>query len=231
MTQGWTRTAKLRQYTRKITTVASNFSQYLALPLRNSADYQAGRCAHAVAIFLRHVGQHCIRHVAAHYASSKSGADPSLSDEVKEVPQLPIGLYQDSISEHASMNPRGEAWTMPADPLPYREPVHKGPASGACQLYDHLKPLSDFDNRDRVRNHGWNEHNQNRSFSKRIKRKQRKAVVDESTKAKRESIALYCIANSHDSRESNIRIVSALCVNSPCARNDLRLTILLITSH
>ena len=38
---------------------------------------------------LRHVEQHCIRHVAAHYASSKSGADSSLSDKVKEVPQLP----------------------------------------------------------------------------------------------------------------------------------------------
>ncbi len=78
----------------------------------------------------------------------------------------PIGLYQDSISEHASLNPRGEAWTMPADPLPYRDPVHNGPASGACQLYDHLKPLSVFDNRDRVRNHGWNEHNQHCSFKK-----------------------------------------------------------------
>ncbi len=36
---------------------------------------------------------------------------------------------------------------------------------------------------------------------KKIKRKQRKAVVDESTKAQRESIALSCI--SHASRESN----------------------------
>ena len=92
---------------------------------------------------------------------------------------------------------------MPADPLPYRDPVHKGPASGACQLYDHLKPLSDFDNRDRVRNHGWNEHNQHCSFKKRIKRDQRKNLTDERTKAQRESIALSCIANSHASRESN----------------------------
>ena len=105
----------------------------------------------------------------------------------------PIGLYQDSISEHASLNPRGEAWTMPADPLPYRDPVHKGPASGVCQLYDHLKPLSDFDNRDRVRNHGWNEHNQHCSFKKRIKRDQRKNLTDERTKARRESIALLIL--------------------------------------
>jgi hypothetical protein len=60
------------------------------------------------------------------------------------------GPYEYSIIEHASLNPRGETWTLPADPLPYRDPAHKGPASGACQLFNHLKPLNDFDNGQRL---------------------------------------------------------------------------------
>jgi len=51
------------------------------------------------------------------------------------------GPYEDSIIEHVSLNPRREAWTLPADSMPYRDPAHKGPASGACQPYNHLKPL------------------------------------------------------------------------------------------
>jgi hypothetical protein len=60
------------------------------------------------------------------------------------------GPYEDSIIEHVSLNPRREAWTLPADSMPYRDPAHKGPASGACQPYNHLKPLNDFDNGQRL---------------------------------------------------------------------------------
>ena len=90
----------------------------------------------------------------------------------------PLGIYQANTVEHASLNPWGERWTRPARPLPYRDPAHKGPASGACQPYNHFKPLNDFDQRNQVRNHSLNSNCQHRSVSKTVKRKQRKDLID-----------------------------------------------------
>jgi hypothetical protein len=129
------------------------------------------------------------------------------------------GPYEDSIIEHASLNPRGEAWTLPADPLPYRDPAHKGPAAGACQPYNHLKPLNDFDNGQRLYKQDRNY--KQRNFSAHSSRRIRKCHVAEDlaikaavaayertkdnidVKAEREKIALSCIARSHAPRESN----------------------------
>jgi len=127
--------------------------------------------------------------------------------------------YEDSIIEHASLNPRGEAWTLPADPIPYRDPAHKGPASGACQPYNNLKPLNDFDNGQQLykpdRNH--KQRNLSAYSSRRIRKRQiaedlaiAVAVAEYETtkdsidaKAEREKISLSCIANSYALRESN----------------------------
>jgi len=169
MTQGWTRTAKLRQYTRKIPTVAPNLSQFFSFASTEFGRLSGRKIRTCRGNLPYDMWDNTASDMLPPTLPAASPAPIPVSQmKSKRFLSSPIGVYQDSISEHASLNPRGEAWTMPADPLPYRDPVHKGPASGACQLYDHLKPLSDFDNRDRVRNHGWNEHNQHRSFNKRL---------------------------------------------------------------
>ena len=131
------------------------------------------------------------------------------------------GPYEDSIIEHASLNPRGEAWTLPADPLPYRDPAHKGPASSACQPYNHLKPLNDFDNKERLykQDRCYKQRNSPAQYSSSRRERKRQIAEDlaiatavaeyEPTKhpidvkAERERIVLSCIASSHAPRESN----------------------------
>ena len=93
---------------------------------------------------------------------------------------------------------------MPADPLPYRDSAHKGPASEACQPYSHFKSLSDFDHRNQVCNLNWSVSNcQPRSFGKIVKRRQRKNLVDTRAGIERERIAMSCITSFHIPREFN----------------------------